>query len=238
MRSSLKSTIYSLCSGILFMTLFACSPEYIPNMANTPMFEEAGELQGNLAAGVSGTDIQLAYAVSDHLALMANGSFSDQTSDTTDDFHRHTLYEFGAGYYDQIGNHGNYEIFGGVGTGKIKGYREDSPLDNPVSDARFLKLFIQPAIGLHSDVADGSIGSRWVLVRTDYNEEEPEAQPGFHPFFEPFVMGRVGFKYVKLVSQIGFSLPVGQDVPFDYQPFMFNLGLHFNISTLGDRQED
>jgi len=226
-------TIFLLGAVALVMTMFSCSPEYIPNMVNSPMFNEKGEVQGNLAAGVSGTDLQLAYAVSDHIAIMANGSFYDETSDTTDDFHRHTLYEVGAGYYDLIGGHGRYEIFGGVGTGKIKGYWEDSPLDNPVSDARFFKFFVQPAIGLRSDYADGSIGSRWVLVRTDYNEEEPEAQAGFHPFFEPFIMGRLGFRNIKLVSQLGFSIPVGQEVPFDYQPFMFNVGLHVNISTLG-----
>jgi len=233
---NLKRIISALGAVVLVLAVSSCSPEYIPNMVNTPMFKEKGEIQGNLAAGVSGTDVQLAYALGDHVALMANGSFYDETSDTTNDFHRHTLYEVGAGYYDQIGGHGRYEIFGGVGTGKIKGYWENSPLDNPVSDARFVKFFIQPAIGLQSDYADGSLGSRWVLVRTDYNEEEPEAQAGFHPFFEPFIMGRLGFKNIKLISQLGFSVPVGEEVPFDYQPFMFNVGLHLNMSILSGDQ--
>jgi len=227
----MKKLIHLFIAGLIFPLLFSCSPEYIPNMVNTPLFEQQGDLQGNLSEGGSGTNIQLAYAVTDHFAVMANGSFENETSDTTEDFHKHTLYEIGGGYYDHIGGHGRYEFFGGIGTGRIKGYRENSRFDNPVSDARFFKLFVQPSVGLTSDYADGSIGSRLVMVRTDYNEEEPEAEPGFHPFFEPFLTARLGFKYVKVVSQLGFSMPIREDVPFDYQPIIFNVGLHFNIST-------
>ncbi|MBS3807179.1 MAG: hypothetical protein KGY60_06710 [Bacteroidales bacterium] len=90
-----KRTIFALGAGVWVMVMFSCSPEYIPNMVNSPMFKEKGEIQGNLAAGVSGTDVQLAYALGEHVALMANGSFYDETSDTTDDFHHHTLYELG-----------------------------------------------------------------------------------------------------------------------------------------------
>lgn len=217
----------------LLYSLVSCSPEYIPNMANTPMFERKGEIQANLSGGVSGTDIQLGYAVSDHIGLMANGSFRDETSDTTDEFHKHNLYEFGIGYYDQIGSHGKYEIFGGLGSGSIKGY-DESRLENPVGEANFFKLFIQPSIGLTSDVVDGSLATRWVLVRTDYTEGDYEGSSGFQPFFEPVLTGRVGFKYIKLISQVGLSVPVKQDLPFDYQPFIINFGLHFNINVLGN----
>ena len=231
--TNLRRIFHYLLIGIFVPVMFSCSPEYIPNMANTPLFSEKGDLQANLAGGVSGTDVQLAYAVTDHVGLMANGSFSDRTSDTTNDFHKHTLLEFAGGYYDRVGGHGRYEIFGGFGTGRIEGYWEDSPLDDPVSDARFLKLFIQPAVGLTSDFADASVGSRLLLVRTDYNEDDPDAEAKIHPFFEPFITARLGFKYVKVVSQLGLSVPIREDLPFDYQPLIFNVGLHFNINTLG-----
>lgn len=217
---------------IVIFNLLSCSPEYTPNMANVPMFDRKGELQANLAGGFSGTDVQLAYAFADNFGVMANGSFYDETSDTTDEFHKHSLYEFGVGYFDNIGKSGRYEVFGGFGTGRIKGYKE-SRIDDPVGESNFFKIFIQPAVGLKSTILDGSLGTRWVMVRTDYTEGDIEAQSRFLPFFEPVLTGRLGFKYVKIVSQIGFSVPV-KDVSFDYQPFILNIGLHLNVNVLGN----
>ncbi len=213
--------------------MISCSPEYVPNMVNTPMFDEKGELQANLSGGVSGTDAQLSYAISDHLGLMANGSFRNETSDTSNEFHKHHLYEFGIGYFDHIGHVGRYEIFGGLGTGRMSGY-DESWVDDPVGEARFFKIFVQPSVGLKSKVIDGNFATRWVLVQTDYSEGNVSGSSTFQPFFEPVLTGRVGFKYVKITSQLGFSLPVGDKIPFDYQPFIFSLGLHLNINILGN----
>ncbi|MEE4199006.1 MAG: hypothetical protein V2I54_15305 [Bacteroidales bacterium] len=75
--------------------LFSCSPEYIPNMANSPMFTERGELQATIATGTSNFDAQTAYAITDHIGIMVNGSYGNETNDTTDDYHKHAFIEGG-----------------------------------------------------------------------------------------------------------------------------------------------
>jgi hypothetical protein len=229
----IENPVKIIRAGLILLLVSSCSPEYIPNMTNTPMFEEKGELQSNLAVGVSGTDLQLAYALTDKIGIMGNGSFYDETSDTTEEFHKHNLYELGVGYYDQVGNNLGYEIYAGMGTGKIKGYDENR-LDSPVSDASLLKFFIQPSAGFKSDVFDLNLATRWALLRTDYTEGSVERDVALQPFFEPVLTGRLGFRYIKLVSQAGVSLPLKNNPSFDYQPFIFNVGLHFNVNVLGD----
>lgn len=215
-----------------FALLYSCSPEYIPNMANTPMFDEKGEVQANLAASVSGTEIQAAYALTDNIGVMANSSFLNETSDTTDDFHKHSIFEFGVGYFNSFSEYGRFEVYGGYGKGKVEAYNEDLTFDEKISDATFSKMFIQPSVGMKTTYFDGNIGARMALVKVDYKQEIEEADENFHAFFEPVVTGRVGIKNVKLVSQLGYSFPVGGEYVFDTQPFIFSIGLHFRLNTI------
>jgi hypothetical protein len=207
-------------------------------MANTPMFDEKGELQANLSTGVSGTDIQAAYALTDEIGIMANTSFYNETSDTTDDFHKHSIFELGMGYYGDLSNYGRFELYGGFGTGKIKAYNQDLTFDDDVTDAVFSKIFIQPSFGLKSEYFDGNLGTRLAFVKVNYKQEAPGLEEGFQPFVEPVLTGRLGIKNVKIISQIGFSLPLTDDHVFDYQPFIFSLGLHFRLNTLQNGGED
>ena len=217
---------------LTLITLFSCSPEYIPNMANTPMFDEKGEIQANITRGVSGTDIQAAYAVTDHLGVMANTSFYKSTSDTSDDFHQHGIYEFALGYYGDISDYGRFEVYGGFGAGKIQAYNEDMVFDDPITDATFSKLFIQPSFGMKSDIFDANLGTRLAMIKVNYKQEAPGLNESFQPFIEPMLTGRLGFKYVKFIGQVGLSFPLKTETVFDYQPFIINLGLHFNINPV------
>src|SRR6056297_213766 len=102
--------------------LFSCSPEYIPNMANSPMFSNKGEFQANIATGTSNFDAQAAYAITDHIGIMVNGSYGNETNDTTDDYHKHSFIEGGLGYFENLGESLRYEIYGGYGIGKTEGF--------------------------------------------------------------------------------------------------------------------
>ncbi len=223
--------LYPIATLLIGAFLFSCSPEYIPNMANTPMLDNKGEIQANVAAALSGTEIQAAYALTDNLGIMANSSFLSTTSDTTDDFHKHSIFEFGVGYFDDFSDIGRYEIYGGFGTGKVKAYNEDLVFDEDITDAKFSKIFLQPSFGLKSDYFDGNLGARLALVKVNYQENTSESDESFHPFIEPVVTVRAGIKNFKLVSQLGYSLPVGGEYVFDTQPFIFSIGLHMRLNT-------
>ena len=204
--------------------LDSCAPAYIPNVINTPLMSEQGDFQVNVNSAISGFDPQVAYAATDHLGFMANGSFANRTSDTTDNFHKHHFIEFGSGYFTTIGTSGRFETFGGVGFGKVRA-EYDNDIWQSRTDVNNLRIYIQPSIGASSEYLDGSISTRFVLVNLYQGADN---NTGF--FAEPVLTGKVGFPYLKAVFQMGVSIPVNAtSLDFNYQPFLFSVGLQANI---------
>ena len=220
-------------NGILVFGLFffftSCSPEYIPNMVNSPMFSNAGEFQATIATGNSDFDAQTAVAVTDHIGIMVNGSYGNDTNDSTDDFHRHSFLEAGIGYYEKIGDKGRYEVYGGYGFGKVEGYFENALFDEQITEARYNRFFIQPGIGVSTGIFDGSFSPRFVLVQMDPKGANfPSTQ--YDAFFEPVITSKIGYKYVKFIVQFGVSIPIGDQAPtYEHERFIFNFGLNFNL---------
>lgn len=239
MKTNVPRLIKFFVTGILLISIFSCSPEYLPNMASTPLFEDKGELQANVGAGISGTDAQLAYAVTDHIGVMANTSFRSQTNDTTDDFHRHNFAEFGAGYYTNIAQNATISVYGGYGLGNVKSKVDNNLIDNDVTDADFNRIFLQPSIGVTTKHFDASFAPRLVFVDVDYDEEVLNEAKGYHPIIEPVITTRFGFEYVKFITQAGLSLPFNSEkLDFDIQPFIFSVGVHLNLDLIADDSSD
>jgi len=217
----------------LLFIIYSCSPEYLPNKINTPLFEDKGEIQGSVSRGISGTDAQLAYALTDHIGVMANTSFNSQTSDTTDNFHKHNFAEFGIGYYSNVTDNAVVSIYGGYGFGDVKSYTENNLIDNNTTDADLKRIFIQPSFGVTTDYFDASLAPRFVLMDVKYSDELLNESSGYHPIIEPVVTTRFGFKNVKFITQAGLSLPFnGEKLDFDIQPFIFSVGLHLNFDLI------
>ena len=223
-----KNVMYILGLAIVFTS---CSPEYIPNMVNSPMLSNQGEFQATIATGTSNFDAQTAVAITDNIGIMVNASYGNETNDSTDDFHRHSFIEAGIGYYEKIGDKGRYEIYGGYGIGKAEGFFENALFDSEITNANYNRFFIQPGIGISTGIFDGSFSPRFVLIQMN-----PGVTSGnYNIFLEPVFTSKVGFKYVKFVAQVGFSVPFGEDkVSFNYQSFIMNIGLNFNIGRKYD----
>lgn len=220
---------YFLIIISVFGIFTSCSPEYIPNMVNSPMLSNQGEFQATIATGTSSFDAQTAFAITDNLGIMVNGSYGNETNDSSDDFHKHAFIEGGFGYYNKIGDKGRYEIFGGYGFGKVKGYYENVLFDSQITDAKYNRFFIQPAIGLSTGIYDGSFSPRIVVVQMDPKGANFETGQ-YNSFFEPVITSKIGYKYVKFIVQFGFSFPIGdQELNYDHQPFIFNFGFNFNF---------
>lgn len=211
------------------MVFTSCSPEYVPNMVNSPMFSNAGEFQATIATGNSNFDAHTAVAITDHIGIMVNGSYGNETNDSTKDFHKHSFIEAGIGYYEKIGDKGRYEVFGGYGFGKVDGYFENALFDEVITDARYNRFFIQPGIGISTGIFDGSFSPRFVLVQMDPKGANfPSTQ--YDTFFEPVITSKIGYKYVKFIVQFGVSVPIGDQAPtYDHERFIFNFGLNINL---------
>ena len=230
---SLKSIIQTLSlAGIVL--LVSCSPEYIPNMVNAPLLSNQGEVQISANTGTSVFDPQLAFAATENIGFIANGSFANNTSDTTDNFHKHMLVELGIGYYDKLGTSGRYEIYGGYGFGEVKGlFGSDGTLFRDGADAKFNRFFIQPAIGASTSFFDGSFATRVAFVNMNLQEENIGRSDAYDVFIEPAITAKVGFKYVKFITQLGLSLPLNPDVlHYQHQFFIFNAGIQLNLGRV------
>jgi hypothetical protein len=215
----MKNFAYLLILGAVIL-FKSCAPAYIPNVVNTPMLGDRGEFQAAVYTGSSGFDAQAAFAITDNVGLMLNGSFADRTSDSTDNFHKHQFVEFAPGYHTKLGQSGRFETFLGFGTGKINALYGAGLWDSR-SNVNYNRIFLQPAIGTATDYFDGSFAMRFVYV--DLFQED---KSNYGLFFEPVVTAKLGYKYVKAVAQFGFSIPInGDHVQFNYQPFIFSLGL-------------
>ena len=235
-KSFKKILKYYILMSISVLGIFtSCSPEYIPNMVNSPLFSNANEFQATISTGTSIFDAQVAYAVTDNIGIMVNGTYGDETSDSTDDFHKHAFIEGGLGYYNKIGAKGRYEIYGGCGIGTVEGLFENNLFDNDLTDARYNRFFIQPGIGISTGIFDGGFSPRFVMVQMNPHGMNFE-NGSYKMFFEPVITSKIGFKYVKFVFQVGASLPISgnDDLGFDNQPFIVNLGINLNLGRIYD----
>lgn len=220
---------YHKIGFILSLWIFAsCSPAYVPNVVNTPLLSNKKEIQASLYSGVSGFDLQSAYALTDHIGIMANGSFINNRNDSLENFRKHNFGELGVGYFSKIGNNGRFEVFSGYGTGKVQAEFENN-LWQSDAYANYSRIFIQPSVGAATDYFDGAFSPRFVMVKIQQNNEH------FTEYFaEPTLTGKVGYKYVKAVLQFGISIPMTEYPDFNYNPFLLSLGIQAYLNRVFD----
>ncbi len=221
--------------------MLGCAPAYIPNAVNVPLLSNQGQFQGSVYSGTSGYDIQTSYALTGNLGLMANGSFYSNTEDSTGDYSKRNFWEGGAGYYKVFGGAGRFETYGGYGQGTST-YRNSYELfgsQEVIATGDYRRFFIQPSIGTATDFFDAALSLRTCYVNF-YRIKSGDLSLDHSVdgvFIEPTVTARLGYKHVKFLAQMGYSLPLGQDVEMFWQPFLFNLGLSFDFGKNGKTAE-
>ena len=136
---------------LLFSTVFlaSCSSIYMPNVPATPMFKKSGEVyvgghfntKGNISAN-------LGAAVSDHVAIIANGS-SVNTGSSNNNYFRQWLTEGGIGYYTTMGKDKRqvFEMYAGYGVGNTKDFKQRASIYGydlvESREMNFDKIFLQ-----------------------------------------------------------------------------------------------
>lgn len=142
----MRRAIFYFLSIPVFIS--ACSSVYMPNVPNTPMLTSRGELNAAGHVTLKGNvSVNSAYAASDHLALLLNGSVMNSNR-TKKDF-KHNLIETGAGYFTTFGPDKNriLEIYAGVGKGNSERVYKDKTSTGLITEDRqeinFNKTFFQ-----------------------------------------------------------------------------------------------
>lgn len=141
-----KHLLFILLLPALFFA--SCSSLYMPNVPNTPMFTQSGELHASGHVSLRGNiSFNTAYAFTDNFAVMINGSAISQNKEKKDFSQK--MVEAGLGYFTTFGNENNriLEVYGGMGTGNSKRVLSELTYDGAVpyesQDITFDKFFLQ-----------------------------------------------------------------------------------------------
>ena len=227
---------------ILFLLLVvSCSPLYVPNTRNVPLFREQGEAQisGYLTSG--GVDAQVAYAVTDHVAMIGSYSYGSAKRTNPDYTRKNSFGEIGLGDFDRTRS-ARFEVFGGYGFGQGTSYDQYYffGLNNTVvATGKMQRIFVQPSIGTNNRDVNFAFTPRltWVTYSefsTAVATAKPKEKAQF--FVEPALTGKFRLAgNIHGLFQLGLTVPVPGEVFFDYQPLQVAIGLQIDTGGLRTR---
>ncbi len=211
---------------IVIATLNSCSPVYLPTTINAPLFKEKGDAHAGVNVAVSGTHLSAAYAITDNIAISGDVTIRTNVDDPTSDIDITTqqIFNGGVGAFKCFDNGFLVGVMGGAGAGNVQNFdwNQNDRINNSLT-----KLYISPYIGNVHDIIGFSLGTRFSYV--DIRSRQQQAT-GY--FFEPFISGEVGYKYVKMYIQIGLSGQISGANTIDYNPFMLNIGLKGSLNII------
>lgn len=236
---------------LALLLLSSCAPQiYVPNTRNTPLFREQGEFQGTVTV-TTGLEGQLAYALSDHVAIMANGAFLKDEKPEQDYTRKHRFVEGGLGYYTAARNY-RMELYAGYGAGEGTSFAQYyfyTPYfgqKDLVATGKYTRIFLQPTYGTNNRGFNMAFTARLSLVdfsefsSNDNNPSnpvvtiEPDEKPQF--FFEPAITGKVPLVgNLQGIFQLGVNVNLPNQAYFDYVPVQFAIGIQLNTGSLRTR---
>jgi hypothetical protein len=193
------------------------------------MLSNAGEVQLSVHNATYGFDPQFAVAITDNIGIMLNGSFSDVSYESSDDYRKHKFFEMGVGYYRKLYENVNFETFGGYGFGKIQNNYKYY-FWTPNGTINYNRFFIQPTVSATYHPFEGCVSARAVHVSLT---DKDRSYQGI--FFEPAITGKLTYKRIKGIVQFGFSIPVvDYDLAVEYQLVIASIGLSVNLGKMND----
>jgi hypothetical protein len=211
-------------TAFFFLAVISCSCShyyYVPNVQNVPLFREKNEyrLSGTYGSGseTSCLEVQGAYSVTKNFGVMTNFMSAKGIDNSGESWAKGNYLDAAIGYFKPLHKSGVFEIYGGIG-GSKQHHQYRSETDNltaGTSDLSFLKIFIQPSVGMTFNAFDIAFSTR--LNRLSFTNIDNQiielsngiefdrlneiAQTKTFLFIEPALTIRGGWKYVKVQLQ-------------------------------------
>ncbi|MDA9555133.1 hypothetical protein N9R54_02745 [Pelobium sp.] len=231
---------------ILISVLSSCSSVYMPNVPNSPMLSAKGEVHASGHISLRGNiNLNTAFAVSDHVGVLLNGSFINQKKDKKD--FRQDLAEIGAGYFTTFGAEKNriLEIYAGLGKGNtdriFRTFEDNGSINSDIQNLRFRKSFLQVNYSTKEKKSLNLFGKKYPLnygtifrlshvkmidfIRNDISQPLED-----NVFFEP-----VFFTRLKLNNAVQLQYTSGSNIGFKQKDFLkagnsvFTIGVVVNV---------
>lgn len=226
----------------------SCNVAYRSSMVNTPLFTEKKEL----ALTAATNNVQAAYAVTDHVGIMANGFLQQDVVSRNETGNGGLGYmgELGAGYFTLLGNENLvFETYGGAGFGHLylnNNYRDNAgDIQKRTLDVNGLKLFVQPAIGFKLPNFEVSGAIRYSSI--NYLDRSVANWPAadlvnanldgignsMFSFLEPSLTLRAGLRNVKFQLQYINCIKLNA-ADMNYDTDVINIGIFVKIPSSRD----
>jgi hypothetical protein len=253
-KSEIMKTLMAL---ITFSAVFlsSCSHYYyVANVQNVPLFREKNELRlsGSYGCGDESQsgEAQVAYSITDKLALMANFMRATGGTVSSKDYGKGTYFEGAVGYFKPIAEFGVFEVYGGLGG--CRQHHEYTRLTydgssyndtyQGSSDASFVKLFIQPSFGITFNWFDVAFSTRIcnitytsiknnILGNTTEYEKLYAAEAKSHFNLEPALTLRAGWKNVKVQVQAEYAGVLNNPGAYIGEDWHLSIGMNFAIAN-------
>jgi hypothetical protein len=220
---------------IIIICITSCAPVYKSPLTHPVHFSGKKELDGAVMLGTGGINASVAYSVTNHFFLKANGHyFTDDNLDSVlpanlpKDLTYHV--DLAAGYYRYFSNFGFFSVSGGAGGGYGLTFTDAFPQDYLYHQGYYYRLFLQPQIGYDSKNLEAGVMPRVSYVHfTRFATNGSLIGLTSSPFFEPLLYFNVGGDRLKFCMQGGVSLPVGSKPAFHYNSVSFGVGIYFHL---------
>ncbi len=257
----MKTTILLFIAIVLLFT--SCQRGiYIPDKVHSPGFREAGEAKLDLSVKPQRIDSNgspvsfssdLAYAPINHLGIMLSYRGVNNKTLTENDFwgndNRYTRLngsriDVGAGYFSALGSKGKCEVYAGYGMGNIRSKSILGSGTDASFDARYNRIFLQPAFGFQTKIFSLMGGLRFTYQKyNSITSPDPNIRYSLIPnqsidllnqvfaFAEPFVEMQTGGKWVKFNYQMGWACQVaGPSLRYELGLPYMSIGVLFHYA--------
>ena len=255
-RKSIDHVAMKKLTTIFFLANICCSCShyyYVPNVQNVPLFREKNEyrLSGTYGLGTetSCLEVQGAYSVTGNFGVMTNFMSAKGIDNSEESWAKGNYLDAAIGYYKPLHKSGVFEIYGGVG-GSKQHHQYRGEIGNPAynlnagtSDLSFLKIFIQPSVGMTFNGFDFAFSTRFNRLSfnktvnqidelsNDYEFDKLNtiAQTKTFLFFEPALTIRGGWKYLKVQLQ-GATANYINNEHYHFDEYHISIGLNVAIA--------
>ena len=222
---------------------------YLPSNPNVPLFTEKNEFHGSISIGggpiSSGTDVQAAMALTDHIAVMTNYMSSKYSSNDPDNKNlaKAKYFEGAAGYFKPFNRFWVFEVYGGLGS--CSQHHEYYAWPNYTyrgkADLTYVKSFLQPSLGVTFNAFDIALSSSFSRLNFNkinnsvdqnssyYNDLDMIARNRKSYLFEPAITLRGGWKFVKMQFQYLLSVNLTND-DLMFEPYKVSFGIYISLS--------
>ncbi|KAB2879617.1 hypothetical protein F9K33_08735 [bacterium] len=212
--------------SILMIGVESCSPVYVPNAVNTPLFTGQNEFHGaGYIRNLTSWDVQVAFTPLNHVGIMANGSVGSMEFFLAPELgkSRQEFFEPGLGFFGRLNPENNVhgDLYIGYGRGKIKSKSDffESIINvNTRTTGYFHRFFLQAAFGAPSGTNGPLLTCR--LTKIDYYKFKSKIAVVHKDetayFAEPALTIKFGPKPFKFVIQGIFAQRVGGDKDLQY----------------------